>query len=159
MLRMVKTINTDFLSKLATRSEPAVPMMCATCHRGIAKPRPLQQVLLMAYDAGGADSVERAYRALRTRYLESASYDFGEVPLADVADALMARKKPADAVRMHLLNMEMLPSSMFVLWQAAAAQATAGDTTAAVATIRKGLATQPNNPNLLGLLQRLGQKP
>jgi len=73
---MVKAINTDYLSKLASRSDPAVPFMCATCHRGITQPRPLQQVLLMAYDGGGADSVERTYRALRKQYLESASYDF-----------------------------------------------------------------------------------
>jgi len=67
MLRMVASINDDHLAKLAMRRTPPIIVTCATCHHGIAQPRPLQQVLLGAYDAGGFDSLSSAYRTLRTR--------------------------------------------------------------------------------------------
>jgi hypothetical protein len=159
MLRMVTAINGEYLAKLATRREPAIVVHCATCHRGVAQPRPLQQLLLSAYDAAGADSVDHAYRALRKRYYGAAAYDFGEVPLSDVADALVLRNKLPDAVRVHLLNTEMSPTSTFAHWMAGAAQLSAGDTAAAVASLQKAVALNPNNQGALGLLQRLGRKP
>src|SRR5690242_7344879 len=56
MLRMVGAINGDYLTKLASRRTPQINVGCMTCHRGIAQPRTLQQVVLTAYDSAGADS-------------------------------------------------------------------------------------------------------
>ena len=159
MLRMVKTINGDFLGKLAARRSPAIGVQCATCHRGVAQPRSIQQVLILAYDAGGTDSLDHAYRALRQRYYGSAAYDFGEVPLSDVADVLVQRRKLSDAVRVQLLNAEMSPTSTFAFWMAGATQLTAGDTAGAIASLQKAVALNPNNQGALGLLQQLGRKP
>jgi hypothetical protein len=159
MLRMVVAINGEFLAKLAVRRVPAIVVQCATCHRGIAQPRTLQQQLLGAYDAAGPDSLDREYRTLRKRYYGSAAYDFGEVPLSDVADALVRRNKLSDAVRVQLLNTEMIPTSTFAHWMAGETQLTAGDTAGAIASLRKAVALNPNNQGALGLLQRLGQKP
>ncbi len=44
MLRMVQTINREYLASLEVRAEPPVAATCATCHRGVRKPRPLQDV-------------------------------------------------------------------------------------------------------------------
>src|SRR6476646_1943864 len=74
MLRMVGAINGEYLTKLADRRTPQISVACATCHRGVAEPRPLQQVVLNVYDAAGADSAEALYRALRTRYYGRAAY-------------------------------------------------------------------------------------
>jgi hypothetical protein len=68
MLRMVNAINSDNLSALVERREPRIAVICATCHRGVVEPRPLQQILLTAYDAAGADSAEHTYRNLRQRH-------------------------------------------------------------------------------------------
>ena len=159
MLRMVAAINGDYLAKLAVRRAPAIGVQCATCHRGVAQPRTLQQLLLTAYDVAGPDSLDHAYRALRKRYYGSAAYDFGEVPLSDVADALVLRDRRSDAVRVQLLNTEMSPTSTFAHWMAGATQLSAGDTVGAVASLRKAVALNPNNQGALGLLQQLGQKP
>ena len=159
MLRMVSAINGDYLTKLANRRSPAIGVQCATCHRGIAQPRPIQQVLILAYDAGGADSLDHAYRALRKRYYGSAAFDFGEVPLSDVADVLVQRNKLPDAVRTQLLNTEMSPASTFAFWMAGATQLAAGDTAGAVASLQKSVALNPNNQGALTLLQQLGRKP
>jgi len=159
MLRMVSAINHDFLAKVPERREPPIVVGCATCHHGIAQPRPLQQVLLTAYDASGVDSAEAAYRALRARYYGSAAYDFGEVPLADVAGSVRARDKLADALRLYRLNIEFSPRSTFALRQAAGAELAAHDTAAAIADFEKALAINPNDTQSQRALEGLRRKP
>jgi tetratricopeptide (TPR) repeat protein len=158
MLRMVRAINGDHLAKLAERRQPAIVVTCTTCHRGITQPRTLQDVLLIAYDAGGADSAEAAYRALRRRYYGSAAYNFGEVPLADVAAAVQQRGKLADALRLHALNVEFSPQSGFALRQSAGAQLEVKDTAAAVASLERALALNPNDSQAKAALEVLRKK-
>jgi tetratricopeptide (TPR) repeat protein len=157
MLRMVGAINGDYLAKVENRRTPPIVVACATCHRGVTEPRPLQQVVLNAYDAAGADSAEALYRALRTRYYGRAAYDFGEVPLADVGAVLGSRGKTADALRFYLLNTEMSPTSAFAFRAAAEAQLAAGDTAAAVRSFQQALTINPNDRRTKGILDRLGQ--
>ena len=159
MLRMVGAINGDYLTKLAARRTPPINVACATCHRGVTEPRPLQQVVLNAYDAAGADSAEALYRVLRARYYGRAAYDFGEVPLADVGAALRARGKMADALRFYVLNTELTPTSAFAFRQAADAQLAAGDTAAAIRSFQRALAINPNDRQVKGALDKLGSKP
>jgi len=159
MLRMVGAINGEYLTKLTARRTPPITVACATCHRGVTEPRPIQQIVLNAYDAAGADSAEALYRALRTRYYGRAAYDFGEVPLADVGAALRARGKMPDALRFYVLNTELTPTSAFAFRQAADAQLAAGDTAAAVRSFQRALAINPNDRQAKGVLDKLGAKP
>ena len=159
MLRMVGAINTEYLTKLPERRTPAINVACTTCHRGVAEPRPIQQIVLSAYDAAGADSAESVYRALRTRYYGRAAYDFGEVSLADVGDALRARGKTADALRFYVLNTELTPNSAFAFRQAAEAQLATGDTASAIRNFQRALAINPNDRQVKGTLEKLGAKP
>jgi hypothetical protein len=145
MMRMVAAINGQHLPRVPERRTPAIPVTCMTCHRGLAEPRPLQQVLLSAYESGGIDSAEARYRALRTQYFGRAAYDFGEATLADVAAALRARNRLPDAVRLHLLNTQMTPTSAFAFRAAATAQLAAGDTAAARANLEKALSLNPDD--------------
>ena len=159
MLRMVGAINGDYLTKLASRRTPQINVGCMTCHRGIAQPRTLQQVVLTVYDSAGADSAIATYRALRGRYYGRAAYDFGEVPLADVGAALRARGKTADALRFYLLNTEMNPNSAFAFSAAGNAQLATGDTAAAILNFQHALTINPNDRQLKGILDRIGAKP
>lgn len=159
MLRMVAAINGDHLPKLASRRTPPIAVSCATCHRGVAEPRTLQQRLVAAYDAAGADSAEKEYRALRERYYGRASYDFGEVPLTDLGAVLRSRGKLADAVRFYVLNTQFLPTSLFALRQAADAQIAAGDTAAAESSLRKVLAISAADAQARAMLTRIGRTP
>ena len=159
MLRMVGAINGEYLTKLAARRTPPITVICATCHRGVTEPRPLQQVVLDAYDAAGADSAEALYRALRTRYYGRAAYDFGEVALVDVGNALRARGQMADALRFYILNTQMLPTSAFAFRSVAEGQLAAGDTAAAIRSFQQAIAINPNDRQAKGALDRLGQKP
>jgi photosynthetic reaction center cytochrome c subunit len=159
MLQMVAAINGNHLTKLESRRQPPVVVSCATCHRGVAVPRPLQQVVLMAYDSSGADSAIATYRALRAQYYGRAAYDFGDAPLADVGSALRARQKFADAVRFYLLNTEYSPTSPFAFRQAGEGQLAAGDTVAAIASFEHALMLEPKNMQLQRMLDSLKAKP
>lgn len=159
MLRMVTAINGEHLTKLADRREPAIVVTCATCHRGVAQPRPLQQVIISAYDAGGADSAEATYRGLRERYYGRAAYDFGEVALADVAGTLRRREKLPDALRMHKLNTEFSPKSAFAWRQAADAQLAARDTAQAITSLEHAVELNARDAQAKALLEKLRAKP
>lgn len=113
MLRMVRAINDAHLSELPDRTEPRLEVTCATCHRGVTRPRPLQAELVHAYDTGGIDSLSARYEALRERYYGNAAYDFGDVALADVASDIQRRDALTDAEAVHALNVRMNPDSRF----------------------------------------------
>jgi hypothetical protein len=156
MLRLVAAINNDHLGKLNDRRDPRIVVTCATCHRGITEPRPLQQVLLNAYDAMGADSAEATYRRLRQRYYGAAAYDFGEVALADVATALRRRGgRAADALRFNLLNTEFTPNSGFAHRQAAEGHIAVADTASAIASLQRALVINTNDTQARQRLETL----
>jgi len=112
MIKMVQDINDKYLATLDHRADPPIRVECATCHRGATQPRMLQAVLKTAYDTGGMDSTLARYRALRDRYYGRFTYDFGEVPLADVAGSLL-EGHPADAESLLAFNVTMNPTSAF----------------------------------------------
>jgi hypothetical protein len=158
MLKMVAAINNQHLANVSPRREPRIDVTCATCHRGVTEPRTIQQVILTAYDAAGADSAEAVYRSLRQRYYGRAAYDFGEVALADVAMAIRARGKGPDALRFFVLNTQMVPESGFAHRMAGDAQLAAGDTTKAIAAYEKALSINANDPQAKRALDRLKPK-
>jgi tetratricopeptide (TPR) repeat protein len=159
MLRMVMAINEQHLSTLPQRREPAIVVNCTTCHHGLAQPRTIQQVILTAYQAGGADSAEATYRALRSRYYGSAAYDFGEVPLTDVAAAVQSQGKTQDAIRLYKLNAELLPASGFAYRQLGFGYLEMRDTASALAAFTKQIQLQPNNPEPKQMVDALTKKP
>src|SRR5262249_5155609 len=113
MIELVRDINTRYLSGLEKRVDPPVHVECATCHRGITEPRTLQDVLRREYQSGGLDALTAKYRELRQRDYGRATYDFREVPLAELAGEVWDAGKPDDGVRLHAFNVEMNPSSAF----------------------------------------------
>lgn len=116
MLRMVDQINNVNLAGLPARSTPALSVQCATCHRGVPEPRMIQDVVLQAYETGGLDAALAKYHDLRDEYYGRSAYDFGDVPLVDVAAGIARRALP-DAIRFLELNVEMNPESTFARTQ------------------------------------------
>lgn len=117
MLRMVGRINDTFLEDLDTRRAPGVTVQCATCHRGVSRPRMIEDILGEAYDSYGIDSTVTTYRRLRERYYGRFAYDFGEVPLVTTAAQIAERDATDDALRLLELNVEMNPDSPFARTQ------------------------------------------
>jgi tetratricopeptide (TPR) repeat protein len=159
MLRMVTAINADYLTKLSSRLQPPVVVTCATCHRGVTEPRPLEQVILTRYDSAGTDSAIALYRDLRQHYYGRASYDFGEAPLAAVGGALRQRDKVADALKFYMLNLEYAPNSASAWSQAGGAQLASGDTATAIKSFEKALSIDPKDRGATRAMQALKPKP
>src|SRR5512146_1753833 len=85
MLDMVMHINGEHLADVPDRPQPVVVVRCATCHRGVARPRLLDDELRLVLADSGLDATLRRYRTLRERYYGSGSYDFEEMVLNQLA--------------------------------------------------------------------------
>lgn len=158
MVRMVQAINRQHLDSLPWRQEPEIEVTCETCHRGLAEPRPLRQVLLGAYEQGGVDSVQARYQSLRERFYGQAAYDFGDATLGDVAAALRARDRSADAMKLYLMNTRVLPTSAGAFRQLADAQLATGDTTGAVKSLEKVVQLTPADAQAKRQLESLKKR-
>jgi len=156
MMRMVEEIN----RRLDTLPEHAqmtshVEVTCQTCHRGVSRPMPLEQVIQETATSAGADSAVRAYRALRERYYGRASYDFGE-PTLDVAAFRLARAgKYDEAFAILRLNEEQFPASSNLATFRGNINLMKGDTAAALAAFREAVRRDSTNGEAQGRLRQL----
>ena len=158
MIRMVQAINGEHLARLAERADPNVTVTCATCHRGITRPRSLIDELLLAYRKGGATAAAARFRELRERYYGGDAYDFGDVALTEVANTLREGGDIPGALMLLELNVELLPQSWFGLWMLAEMREEAGQTELAIAALERAVALKPR-PDLVKRLEALRRKP
>jgi hypothetical protein len=156
MMRMVEEIN----HRLDTLPEHEkmmshVEVTCMTCHRGVNKPMPLEQLVMETAQTSGADSAARAYRALRERYYGRAAYDFGE-PTLDIAAFRLGRAGKFDeAFAILKLNEEQFPSSSNLSLFRGNIHLMKGDTAAAVASFREAVKRYSTNGEAQGRLRQL----
>jgi tetratricopeptide (TPR) repeat protein len=154
MLRMTQAINDEQLPRLVERIEPHVAVTCATCHRGVTRPRSLTDEILGAYAKGGSDAAAARFRELRQRYYGRAAYDFGDVSLSEAANTLHEQGDMPGALKLLELNVELLPESWFGHWRLAEMRAAAGQTEAAIAALERAIALQ-SRPDLVERLEAL----
>lgn len=159
MLRMVQAINGQYLSQIAQRRQPAIEVGCATCHRGVAVPRPLPDLLADAAATAGADSAVRAYRSLRAAYFGRSAYDFGEMTLIQAAHRLHEQRKLDEALAMLRLNLEFQPMSSQTAIAMGDVHRARGDTVAAVAAYRQALTLNQGDREATQRLRAMGQTP
>ncbi len=105
MIRMTQAINGQYLSKLEGERH-GLDVGCVTCHRGAARPEPLDQVLTRIVVDEGIDAALAKYGQLRKEFYGSGTFDFGEGSLARAAEALLEKERTGDAVRLLELNLE-----------------------------------------------------
>jgi Photosynthetic reaction centre cytochrome C subunit len=158
MMRMVQEINRR-LDTLPERASPSLAVTCATCHRGVSRPAPLNVVMTDVATAAGADSAIRVYRALRQRYYGRDAYDFGEFSLNSAAFRLGRAGKFDDAFALLRLNEEMFPGSSGMYVFRGNVELMRGDTTAAVAAFREAIRRDTTNAEARGRLRAIGRQP
>jgi tetratricopeptide (TPR) repeat protein len=156
MMRMVEEIN----RRLDTLPEHAqmtshVEVTCQTCHRGVSRPMPLEQLIQETATSASPDSAVRAYRALRERYYGRAAYDFGE-PTLDVAAFRLARAgKYDEAFAILRLNEEQYPGSSNLSTFKGNINLMKGDTAAAIAAFREAVRRDSTNGEAQGRLRQI----
>lgn len=153
MIAMTASLNATVQAATGKTAREAASVTCATCHRGVAIPRPLTDILLVTAVREGADAAVKQYRDLRSQYYGRGSYDFGEETLLSVARRL-ANARPEVAIPLAELNIEFFPKSVNSLVTKAIAQA-GRDDEAAVVTLRQALEIDPGNGEVAGRLYQL----
>ncbi len=136
MLDMVHHINEEHLAEVPERPTPKVEVRCVTCHRGVARPRLLDEDLTLTLGDSGLDAAVRRYRDLRQRYYGSGSYDFREIVLTEVARAEARAGRPDNAIGLLNLNAEFNPTSAQIPAALGDVLLQKGDTAGAVAQYR-----------------------
>lgn len=105
----------------------------------------------------GVDAVIARYRALKGE--AKSNWLFDESQLNDVGYWLLRRRRPADAIRIFLLNVEEYPDAANPYDSLGEAYLAAADTTRAIASYRRSLQLDPRNENASAVLGRLGAQP
>lgn len=154
MMEMVRAINVDLLSAVPNRPQPLLNVACETCHRGVARPVPIEVLIENALTSGGADSASRTYRALRDTYAQRGSYNFTAFPLTNLAMALGARGQQDNGIAIARMATEFHPQAGIVPFTLGELLLAKRDTAAAVAAYRAAVALEPG---LVQAQQRLRQ--
>jgi len=147
MLRMVATINTDYVGKIGKLGgTPPIEVECFTCHRGLNRPRALQSVLAEAVEKKDIASAIALYRELKKKYYGGAQYDFSETSLNLLTESLLAKDKAKEAAAMMELNLEVNnPLSGWGSNLIAMAHRANGDTAKAIQDYKKIVEANPEN--------------
>jgi hypothetical protein len=122
-------------------------LRCATCHRGVAIPKLLPDVLTETVTKSGGPAALQQYRELRTKYYGGQSYDFSEGALVAMATPLINGNKPDDAIALLQMNAEFYPKSSATYAALGQAYAKKNDTPNAIKSFEKALELDPNNQN------------
>ena len=154
MLRMVADINGRSLAALPERSDP-VAVRCATCHRGIPRPIPLEDTLYRIAAGGDGRKSVAAYDSLRATYYGRASFDFGPMPLVRLAERFFADKRHEDAIVVLRKNAEVNPRFWNTYWELGRNHEALGQTADAIEAYRTVLQRLPNHPGATVRLRAL----
>ena len=154
MMKMVGKVNKE-LASIPMDDPDRISVSCITCHHGRPEPRTLGDELTRVYTAGGADSTVARYRSLRDRFYGSASYDFREGSLIEVANAALDKKDPKGAIAILNVDAEFYPESGFVHGALGGAYLASGDTAQAIAHYEKSVAIEPRNQMAKKMLDTL----
>ena len=155
MLQMVADINTVYLAELSERSEPAIEVNCSTCHHGVSKPAPTQDVVVAKVAEEGTEAGIAEYHRLRDEYYGTFSYDFSESVLTDVAERVTPDRGSDAALAFLELNAELFPESLGTQIAMARTHQAAGNNEAAIAALERALELAPGNPRIQQMLDRI----
>ena len=145
MMHMVMHINEEHLAEVTDRPKPLVEVRCATCHRGVARPRLLDDELTLVLADSGLEAAGRRYRALREQYYGSGAYDFREQVLGQVARSEAMAGRFDNAVGLLKLDAEYYPASGNIPFMIGETLLQKGDTAAALASYRDALDKDSTN--------------
>lgn len=155
MLRMVSTINTDFVRKVSG-GDAAADVRCETCHRGKTHPpQPLADLLVDTAATQGADAAIAKYSQLRTEALEAGQYDFRARTVIGAARRLQDEKRPEVALALLKGALALFPDVADVAASLGMALLQGGDKGGAKAQFDRALQIDPKNGMAQQGLRRL----
>ena len=151
MMALTEDINTRV--SVATGHAPGegTKVDCITCHRGVALPGQLADILEKIAVEKDSDTAIEQYRDLRKRYFGRQAYDFGEDTLLSVAQKA-GQPDPEDAIDLLKVNLEFNPNSVRSYSALATFYQRGYDDAAAIAALEQALRIELNNGVVQGQL-------
>jgi tetratricopeptide (TPR) repeat protein len=157
MLRMVADINTRVQSSV-THTTP-MTVKCATCHRGVRRPIPLEDSLYTVVTAGGGAIALATYDSLRALYHGRSAFDFGSGTLIRVSERLYVEKRHEDALPLLRRNAELFPRFWNSYWDLGMHLEALNRPAEAIAAYRGVLERLPNHAGATARLRVLSPPP
>ena len=156
MLRMVRTINAEFIAKVPASDAKRQEVTCFTCHRRVSKPPlPLHEVLLATANTSGVGAAIAQYRKLRSEVLDAGLYDFREPALPILSLFLTQQKRFDDALEVLKVNAEVFPKSVRTQLLLGDNWAQKGDLEQAAAYYTRALELEPGNAEAKAALAKV----
>lgn len=128
---------------------------CMTCHRGVAIPKQIADIVTEAAASGGATAGLAKFKELRAQYYGGQSYDFSEGSLLAIAQRANAAQKSDDALAYLQANLEYYPKSARTYLLMSQVHNGRGDKDAAIKDVEKAIELDPGNAQAKQALQRL----
>ncbi|HWF11020.1 MAG TPA: photosynthetic reaction center cytochrome c subunit family protein [Bryobacteraceae bacterium] len=154
MIAMTRDLNEKIQAATGKPPNQTIRVACITCHRGVAVPGQLSDILAKTALENGPEAAVAQYRDLRAQYYGHQSYDFGEETLLAAAERVVRAKPPASIPLLHL-NLEFYPKSVRSYTQIAFAYTRTLDDESAIAALEKALEIEPENGMVRGQLEQL----
>ena len=154
MIEMTRDLNAKVQAATGKPPNQVTRVTCITCHRGVAIPGQLSDIITKTALQKGPDAAVAEYRELREQYYGRQSYDFGEDTLLTAAQQIV-RSKPEASIPILRVNLEFYPRSVRSYSQIAFAQTRSLNDEAAIATLEKALELEPENGMIKGQIEQL----
>jgi len=145
MILMAREISAKLPEVTGKPAADVTRLRCATCHRGVAIPKLLPDILTDTAAKSGVAAAVEQYRTLRKQYYGGQSYDFSDAGVVALANQLTAANKPDDALAFLQLNVEFYPSSAPTYAAMGQAYARKNDKDNAIKSYEKAVQLDPNN--------------
>ncbi len=158
MIKMVNDLNARLTSDVAPvlgKSSALTKVQCATCHRGIAQPDQISDLLSNLMLTKGENVATTRYKELRTKYYGSQVYDFSEPMLIRLSQASVTANKLDDALAWTKLNLEFYPRSAGTYLQMADVYLRKADQAQALKAVEKAVELDPENADAKRQLEQL----
>lgn len=153
MMLMTRDINVKVPEAAAKTPDTATRVACVTCHRGVAIPKQLADILSDTASAKGTTAAVAEYKELRARYYGGMAYDFSEGGLLNLVQR--PNTKPEDAIAWLQLNLEYYPKSSRTYLVMSQVHQRANDRDAAIKDLETAIALDPANGQAKRMLESL----
>ena len=155
MMLMVREINPKVASATGKSAPALTNVGCVTCHRGVAIPKQLADVLDQTATEKGTAAAVAQYKDLRKQYFGAQAYDFSETSLITYAQRATAANKADDALAWLQVNLEYFPNSSRTYAGMSAAYTRKTDKDGAIKAMEKAVELDPQNAQTKRQLDQL----
>jgi hypothetical protein len=152
MMLIVRDLNAKVPAAVSRSAGATTSVACITCHRGVAIPRQLSDILTQTAAANGTPAAIAHYKELRKQFFGAQAYDFSETSLVTIAQRAST---PDEAIAWLQLNLDYFPFSSRTYAALAQAQQKRNDRDGALKSLTRATELDPQNAQLARQLAQL----